>query len=461
MKIISIIKKDLKTLLSDKKALLIMLLMPVILMVILSFALRGIFIDDWEAAKVNIAVVKEYDAEADQKSFTDSLHNGLLALGMGTDAVKDIETTDSDADPEKIFFNEFLGSRVVSDIISYRIETLEKAGELLKNGEISAVVVLPEKYYYNMKVNLLTPFRNEVRINVLTNPEASVDGQIVTSVMEAYSDSMSSVIIGKNVLIETAMANDIGNNGFKGMESVMSGVRNALEAVSIKMDDIPVEGRKQISSSDYYAAAMLAMFVLFAASYGGAMLLEEKMNFTYQRMIVAGASKLGILTGKFFVIFLVALLQISVMTAFSFFALGVKWGDFLAAATIGIAASFAVAGVGATVASATYRTGNFKMANIFDTAVIQTMALLGGSFFPVFILPAALQKLSFLSLSGIVLKAYQKTMMGYGIEAVLGYIAILAGIGAVFAILAVFILNGREDAVDVKHYQTEITEAKG
>ncbi len=443
MKIVSIIRKDLKILLSDKKALIIILLMPIILMVILSFALKGIFMDDWETSKVNIAVVKQYDAAADLRSFDDSLHNGLLAQGMGQGAVEELTSTSDDTDPENIFFNEFLGSREVSNIISYRVETEENANALLNNGEISAIVILPEKYLYNMKINLLTPFRNEVAIEVLTNPDASIDGQIVQSIMQAYSDSMSSVIIGKNVLIEAAMANNIGDNSFKGMETVMTGIMDALEAVQVEVNDVTLEGRKPISSSDYYAAAMLTMFILFAAGHGGRMLLEEKENSTYQRMMVAGTSRQGILAGKFLVIFIIALLQITTMTAFSYFVLKVEWGNFLSVAVIGIAAAFAVAGVGATVAAATYRAGNYKMANIFETGIIQTMALLGGSFFPIDILPAVFQKLSFLSLNGIALKAYQKTMMGYGLEAVLGYIAVLSGIGAVFAVFAVVILRGK------------------
>lgn len=459
MKIFSIIIKDLKILLSDRKALTIILLMPIILMVILSFALKGIFVDDWEAARVNIAVVKQYDADADKKSFDDALQGGLLEQGIGPDAAAELEKAGADTDPENIFFNEFLDSSEVSDIISYRIETEDKAKELLKSGEVSAVVLLPERYLYNMKVNLLTPFRNEVGIDVLTKPEASIDGQIVEAVMQAYSDSMASVIIGKNVLIEESMANNLGTGSFEDMEGVMTGIRDALADVQVQVEDMTLEGRKPVSSADYYAAAMLTMFILFAASHGGRMLLEEKENFTYQRMLTAGTSKSGILAGKFLVIFIIAVLQIMVMTIFSSFALKVEWGDFLSVCVIGVAAAFAVAGVGTTVAAATYRAGNYKMANIFETAIIQTMALLGGSFFPVDILPEAFQKLSFLSLNGIALKAYQKTMMGYGMESVMGYIAVLTGIGAVFALLAVIILKGRRDTANAGYYKAETVKA--
>jgi len=61
MKIISIIIKDLKTVLSDKQAIITTMLMPVILMTILSMALKGSFIssDDVVMEEIKIAVVKQ------------------------------------------------------------------------------------------------------------------------------------------------------------------------------------------------------------------------------------------------------------------------------------------------------------------------------------------------------------------------------------------------------------------
>ncbi|MDD3168253.1 MAG: ABC transporter permease [Eubacteriales bacterium] len=441
MKIVSMIKKDLLALLSDKKALIIILLMPIVLMVILGFALKGIFADSWEFGKVNIAIVKQYDAASDLKRF------------------EELSDAGDEVDPENIFFHEFLESKEVSDLISYRIETEERARELLNSREISAIVVLPEKYLYNMKVNLLTPFRNEININIQINPDATMNGEIVKAVMQAYSDSMSSVIIGKNVLIEAAMANSPGNGGLKGMEAVMTGIMDALKAVRVEIDDVTLEGRKPISSSDYYAAAMLTMFILFAAGHGGRMLLEEKENFTWQRMTVAGTSRFGILAGKFFVIFLIACIQIAIMTVFSSFVLKVEWGDFLSVAGIGIAAAFAAAGVGVIIAVTAFRAGNYKLANVFESGIIQIMALLGGSFVPIDILPDVFQRLSILSLNGIALKAYQKTMMGYGMEDVWGYILALAGIGAVFSVLSVVILMRREGTGHGKHYQVKAVKA--
>jgi ABC-2 type transport system permease protein len=461
MKIISIIIKDLKTVLSDKQALAVILIMPLVLMVILSSALKGTFMSGGvgDMSKVNIAVVKQYNGDADTQRFDKALSSGFLAQGMGREAAEELRDTGDEVDPEEIFLGDFLGSEEVSKIIEYRVEEESRAAELLDSGEVSAVLLLPENFVYDMKINLLTPFRNKVDIKVLTHPDRSISGQVVQSIAEAYSDAMSSVIIGKNVLIEAAMEHDIMEDGFTGMKEVMDDISNSMENIRIDIDDVAVEGRKHIGSSDYYAVAMLTMFILFAASQGGRMLLEEKDNMTYQRMIIAGTPRVGILAGKIFTVFLIALLQISIMITFSYFVLNVQWGRILPVTLISLSSAFSIAGIGGALAAATYKAGNYKMAGIFETAVIQTMALLGGSFFPIDIMPSIFRKLSFLSLNGTALKAYLKIMMGYGITDVIGHIAILSGVGVLFMVLSVLLLIGKGEMADVKHNKIKTVKA--
>lgn len=461
MKVMSIIRKDLKTILSDKKALAIIIAMPLIIMIILSSALRGMFdgTGGWSIDRLNIAIVRQYDKNEDSLRFDKALKEGILARGVGKEAAEELRAAANDIDPEKIFFEDFLGSEELAKIIAYREEKEERAVEMLNNGEISAVVILPKDFIYDMKINLLTPFRNKINIRMLTHPDRSMSGQIVRSVMEAYSDSMTLVISGKNVLLETAIGHNLMEDGFKEMKETLDGITKVIEGIRTDMYGIEAKERKAVQSSDYYAASMLAMFILFAASHGGRMLLEEKDNITYQRMIIAGTPRLGILAGKFFTVFFIALLQISIMITFSYFVLKVQWGSAFPVVLISLCAAFAVAGIGSMLAAATYRAGNYKMANIFETVVIQAMAVLGGSFFPVDILPSMMQKLSFLSISGVVLNAYLKIMMGYGISAIMSNIATLAVIGFLSAMLSVLMIKGNGGVKYAQHNKAKTVRA--
>lgn len=457
MVVISIIIKDLKTILSDKKTLSLIIFMPIILMTILSFALKDSFSSGDVSDKVNIAVVKRYDKNLESQLFKETLNNNYFKNEMGDQL---IDTSDR-IDPENIFFREFLNSNKVSKIVGYSIEEENTAMELLDNGKVSAVVVLPKKFIFDMKMNLLTPFRNKVDIRVITHPDRNIDGQIIKSVVEAYKSAMSAVIIGKNALIETSLAYGLEGDTLNDINDVMIGMEEAIEEINIDVEKVTVVGRKSISSADYYAVAMICMFILYAASNGGRMLLEEKENITLQRMTIAGVSKNKILVGKYLTIFLIALIQIAVMIAFSHFALKVQWGNLYLIIFISITAAFAVAGIGAFIAAATYRSNNYKMSNIFQTAVIQGMALIGGSYIPVDSMPNIIQKLSFLSINGIALKAYLKVMVGFTLDEVINYIVALAGVGILFIMLATLIFKEKEGGISDKHNKIKTVKAQG
>ncbi|MBP1926185.1 ABC-2 type transport system permease protein [Sedimentibacter acidaminivorans] len=455
MKIISIIIKDLKIILSDKKALAIMIVMPIVLTTILSMALKGSFIsgEDNNIKTVNIAIVKLYDENMDSQMFKTALNNNIISQGMGDKTLKELIDSGNSINPEEMIFEDFLNSKEVSEIINYRLEKEEKAMELLNNGEVSAVLLFPDKFIYDMKINLLTPFRNNVEIKVITHPDRNIDGQIVKSVIEAYSNAMSSIIIGKNVIIESVMANNISYDSISNMEDTMEKMNKLIKDINVNIDNVVVEGKKNISSADYYAVAMMTMFILFAAGQGGRMLLEEKDNLTYQRMIVAGTSSLGILCGKLITIFLIAIFQIVTMIIFSHYALKVQWGNLNSVILISLSAAFSVAGLGTFIGAISYKAGNYKIANIFESAIIQCMALLGGSFFPIEVLPKIMQNLSFLSINGIALRSYLKVLIGSGTKDVINNIFILNIIGLLFSILAIIVLN-RKEGYNAKYNKT-------
>src|SRR5690606_19608654 len=102
-------------------------------------------------------------------------------------------------------------------------------------------------------------------------------------------------------------------DGFDNLDQLMEGITEVMKSINVDIENVVMEGRKQVSSADYYAVGMMTMFILFAAGVGGRMLLEEKDNQTYQRMVIAGTTKLEILSGNFMTVFLISLLQISVM----------------------------------------------------------------------------------------------------------------------------------------------------
>lgn len=440
MTILNMIIKDLKIILSDKKALGTILLMPVILTTILSGALKGNFKIEDSTRTVDIAIVKEYDKKQDIEKLKDTMKS---TLGMADIKIDIEELLENNQNIEEIFFDDFLENEDIKEFIDYEITDRQRAEKLLKDGEISSIVILPEKFIYNANVNFLTTYRNETEVKVIGHPDKSISTQIVESIMKGFTDNLSSIIIGKNVFIEKALEEGASFEIFNSLDTVIESIIDELNSSRPEVEDITLEGRKPVSSFGYYSIAMTTMFILFSAGLGGRALLEERDNSTYQRMLVSGTSKANIITGKFFTVFFLAMIQIITMITFSTLVLKVDWGNIFNVIAISLLSCFAVAGLGILIGALTFRTGNYKMANVFETVIIQGMALVGGSFFPTEIMPSFVQKISLLSVNGLALKSFHKTMMGYEFQFIWKYLISLFGIGIICITITLYILKER------------------
>ena len=127
--------KDLKVLLSDKKGLMIFILMPIVLTTILSFALSGSFGDPGRMDPIPVAIVKAYDAEKDEALFMETMQKTLGS----TEAIELI-------DLEAIFFDTFLGDAEIQKIITPQIMSEADAFKALEEESVYAVVTLPEQF---------------------------------------------------------------------------------------------------------------------------------------------------------------------------------------------------------------------------------------------------------------------------------------------------------------------------
>ncbi len=325
---------------------------------------------------------------------------------------------------------------------------------MLKSGDLSGVVVLPEEFIHDMNINFFTPFRNIVNIEVIGNPDKYIGSQITEAIMKGFSDRVSSLIISKNVFIETALEENIGTEAFEDMGVIIEEIAQDMDKTGITIDYIELDGKRPISSFAYYSVAMATMFILFAAGYGSRTLLEEKDNITYQRMVVAGTTKWKIISGKFFTMFIFGLLQIFTMILYSTLVLKVTWGNPILVIVISLCAVFAISGIGTMIAALTFKVGNYKMANVFETAIIQSLALIGGSFFPMNILPGFLQKLSYIAPNGLALKSFLRVIQGYGMKDIIANLTILLAIGIAFTLIGIYILSKEWGWVDVNSNKT-------
>jgi ABC-2 type transport system permease protein len=232
------------------------------------------------------------------------------------------------------------------------------------------------------------------------------------------------VEVGSNYLSEQEL-------GFKTQEFYQNLDSMATDALP-EIRTETVEQYELVDSFTYYTAAMLCMFMLFSAGIGGRSMLEEKENITYHRMKVLGVTYFQMMISKMIVVLIICLLQSAVMISLSSIFFGVDWGNYLSVIIIALCGSFAIGGLGSFIGAISLRSGNYKLANAFEGALVQVLALLGGSYIPLSVLPKFFTKISKFTVNGQALSAYLKTAQGMAIGNITSEIFMILLFGALF-----------------------------
>jgi len=394
--------KDLKLVFQDKEYLLIVILMPIVLSSILSFALQSAFQSTYQIDQFKIGVVKEYTVE----------ENYEIPFMGNIDIDRDVLES---ANGDNIFFDNFLDQEEIQEIMSYEILTYDQGIQKIKDNKISALVVLDENFSKDIFLNFVSPFRKAMNIRVIKNESKSITSNITYDIISGFNTRMNQMIISKNVLIELAAENDLLSS-INDIESRLTTFNDSLENYEVIVDEKGIENKKTIDSKSYYSAAMLAMFLLFVAGNSSTLLLDEKRSMTYDRMIVSGISKSEILMGKYITIFLLVLLESSVMIGYSTYILKVQWGSLAKLLFVVLAAGITVASFGLMISIITFNNNNRKLTVLLNSVIFQILAALGGSFIPVEALPWIMQKLRYVPFNGVILKLLLNTMQGLSLH---------------------------------------------
>lgn len=446
-----LIVKDLKRFIRDRSALIVLIAMPVVITTILGFSLQSMFSmgSADTLPKIHFAIVDHDKADYGMAQMVSDLSASPMGAGMLTSgAMKDIAPIYDSLKPRDLFFKSFLGNASIKAIASYEIMSEAEAKEAMAKDEVAGVVTLGEDFTKNMTLNLLTPFRNPVAIDLVPNGNKMMSSMILKSLMTGFVETVNQNISEKNVSIEQSIRYDLSLKA----EGLISDAGKQIKAQD-EVKTTQIKGFKPIDSKAYYAIAMMSMFLLFTAAMGGSMVLEEKDLYTYDRHLMAGVKPFDILVGKAAVIAILTTLQSSILMAYSKIAFGVDWGNGVNLLLILAAVVIAISGLGILLATIGSVTKSYKVAKVFENGLIQVLALFGGSYLPVEQMPNFIQTLSHFVLNGLVLKAYLFNMMGYSLTDILPLIIGIALNGVVFTAVALVIFTRKEAKAHVAHYQ--------
>jgi ABC-2 type transport system permease protein len=286
-----------------------------------------------------------------------------------------------------------------------------------------------------------------VKLEVLTDPGSATAAGIWESVVKAVATRYSAVTVVVRTALEAAQNSDSallaqqgGVGQIEGLAVSQAAKDDALDSVAV--DDTVASGNVKVTSLDYYALSMTAMFLMFGAMYGAFSTIRERREQTMARMLASPTPRSAVVGGKMLGIFALGVAQFVALYVFTRFVLHVQWGaDPIATLLVAFGEVAAVTGLATLISSLAK---SERGVGGIGPVVVQIQALVGGAFFPVTVLPSWLQWVRFLSVVGWTIEGWRRVQIeGMGVGGVIGPVAVLLGFAAAFYAFGVWRMAAR------------------
>ena len=399
MRLIDVIIKDIRIVLRDRVALMFIFLMPIVLIMILSFALGSLFATEAiSIGQVRVAVVDHDRQGADSNAYNASVY----AL---------------------------LDNEDIASFLSYQVLDAGMADQKLGSGEVDAIITIPKGFSGDVQKAMSGEGLAALELTVTGSPNSTLKAGIVRSIMTAYADTLTMLSEDMALLTDTVIKS--GQAQVMAQIDFASFMRQIAESPGVAINEQGVAARKALSSYAYYTIAITCMFVLFSAGQGSSFLYTESEERTLQRLSAAGISRVKLLCGKAVAVFLLCILQLMVLLGFSTLVFGLDWGSPLVFIAISVCVAISVTGLGTLLMVLVYRADNPSIGNVFQSVIVQVFALVGGSFIPLSVLPAFFSTLALFTPNGLAVMAYTGNVSGAPLSEILPYMAGSVGLGLV------------------------------
>jgi ABC-2 type transport system permease protein len=292
------------------------------------------------------------------------------------------------------------------------------------SGELAGALVVPADFSKHL---------NTGQPSVLTlyvDPGRQIAANIFSSVAESMSTRVSAASIAARTSAYYVTQLRVTDPTFVG-RVIGQAVESASDTAALTVvgvDETTAIRGDELSMLSYYSGGMSVMFLMFGAMFGAFSLVREREEWTLPRMLMSPTSRTQILGGKMAGVFLIGAVQFVVLYSFTT-ALGVRWGDPLALGLIATATVAAATGLSIFIAAVAK---TVRAVSGLAQVLIQFMAAIGGSFFPVAQFPAWMQPLHYFSVNGWAIDGILAVMRGARAVTILPNVAALFGIAALF-----------------------------
>ncbi|CAM4300479.1 ABC transporter ATP-binding protein [Bacillus manliponensis] len=398
MKSFIIAWKDVKILLTDRRGFMMMLLMPILLTAILGSALSGVF----ESGTIPKTTIGYYQEDEDE-------------LG-------------------RMFYEDVLQSqKIKADIKVKTASSPRELEEMMRKEKVDVGMIIPANWSEQLQEGKLR------EVKLLTDPSKSIQIDIAESLIHAFSEQAQTVAsTTKNVMEVFAQSQPEQAGNMIGKLQV-----ELEKAITSEEEQVIKEGlgTEPVSSMQYYAAAMLVMFLLFNITVGAKSIVKEKRTETLARLLSTPTSSVSILLGKFYGTLLFACIQFCLFVFVTIYMFGVSWGDNIwKVLAIGFSYAICVSGLSMLLAAFIREE---ETADMLGGTGIQLLALLGGSMLPIYAFPEVMKKVANIAPNKWALTSLLDVMSGAAWQTIIPVIVTLMLIGIITVSVGTFRLRVR------------------
>ncbi len=404
--ILAFVWKDLKIFFKDPGALVLIFLQPFMFIVVMSYALSGLFASEEKPIPIL-----------------------ALNLDRGTQAAALLQELDA------------METFQVETTWQGQALTRELAERLIRDEQRSLALIFPPDFSDVLEQDPAARQRQTTRIEVLLDPAASL--QIVEPLLGTFQgllertayqallprgvdflfDNLALRIPAEQRQAFKAQAQEAMSGGLLGGREPVVTVERITPA-GMQVEKYPDTFQQNVPGYTIYG-------IFWIVSLLADSVLQEKREGTFRRLLVAPMSRAVMLAGKLVPYYIINLIQLAIMLGASSLLFGMSLGNSPAGlVTVSLAAAAAATGLGVLV-SALARTE--AQVGGLTVLLLLTLSALGGSFIPRFIMPDWLKTIGLITPHAWALNAYQDLLVrGYGLMEVLPKVGALAVFALVF-----------------------------
>lgn len=310
----------------------------------------------------------------------------------------------------------------------------KKARDMLDHNEIAAMIIIPEGLSRSVAVgenkpvtvvgNKSMPLQSFVAKNIALSAANLVSaGQSAINTI-AYYDRKAG-LRGKD------LEKDVNDSTMEVLVDTLS--RNEI------FTEYDAEEKLDITPMEYYTAALIVIFLMFAGMPGMKMLVTERSLNLTRRLMASPVKLWQIILSKFFVSLLLSAIQFLIIVVFTSFVFKNYWGAPVKSILLLFGGIVTAVSAWSVFVSAIARTP--ASADVIGNLGILLMAVVGGSIYPLTSMPVFVRNLSNLTINKWAMQGFMEIFSGNDVLNVFNYVYPLIIIGLVMMVASTVILK--------------------